>query len=196
VKSDATCHRGSLLVAGTPLDGVEFRRFHSQADLRGTFTETFQENWGTRLQPVQWSVVESRANVLRGVHLHFRHTEYFSLLRGMATIGLRDARANSPSRNRWSLYQVSGEAMAGLIFPAGILHGWYFHEDSVHLQAVSESHADYARDDNRGCHWSDPALEIPWPCTDPILSKRAAAFPRLRDVLSTCELREGPSLPG
>jgi dTDP-4-dehydrorhamnose 3,5-epimerase len=80
------------------------------------------------------------------------------------------------------MYELHGADMACLSFPIGLLHGWYFHEATIHLQAVSESYIDYGTTDNWGCHWSDPALEIPWPFTDPILAMRASDFPTLRGL--------------
>jgi dTDP-4-dehydrorhamnose 3,5-epimerase len=176
---------GSRLVAGTVIDGVEIRPLKMNFDARGCFTEVFQERWNTCIVPVQWSVVQSRANVFRGLHLHRDHDEYVAVIAGRASIGLRDVRPWSPTNGAWSLYELLGTDLACLTFPPGLLHGWYFHEPSVHLQAVSEAYADYADSDNLGCHWSDPALEIPWPFTDPILTDRASNFPSLKSLLDT-----------
>jgi dTDP-4-dehydrorhamnose 3,5-epimerase len=83
------------------------------------------------------------------------------------------------------MYELTGADLGCLTFPSGILHGWYFHTDALHLQAVSESYAQYADDDNWGCIWSDPALEIPWPFGgQPIVARRAAEFPPLGTLLA------------
>lgn len=171
-------------MAGSAIDGVEFRRLDMRPDHRGTFTEVFQTHWGTCIAPVQWSVVQSHARVFRGVHLHRRHDEYFSVMRGRATVGLRDVRPWSPTRNASAMYELSGDELACVTFPLGVLHGWYFHEDTIHLQAVSEAYVDYGTDDNWGCLWSDPALEIPWPITgEPIVTRRAGDFPTMNALL-------------
>lgn len=177
---------GSRLVAGREIDGVAFRHLEMRRDHRGIFTEVFQTYWGTCLEPVQWSVVHSHARVFRGMHLHRRHAEYFSALRGRATVGLRDIRPWSPTRGMSAMYELSGDHLACLTFPLGVLHGWYFHEDTMHLQAVSEAYVDYGQDDNWGCVWSDPALEISWPITgEPIITKRAGDFPTLNALLES-----------
>lgn len=174
----------SRLVAGTAIDGVELRRLTTHCDHRGGFTEVFQQSWHTCISPVQWSVVRSHARVFRGVHLHRRHDEYFAVLQGRATVGLRDIRPWSPTRDAWAMYELVGADLACVTFPLGVLHGWYFHEDTLHLQAVSEAYADYGEDDNWGCVWSDPALEIPWPIADdPIVTRRAGDFPTLGALL-------------
>ena len=80
-----------------------------------------------------------------------------------------------------------------LTFPAHLLHGWYFHTRALHLQAVSESYADYGCDDNLGVHWSDPELGIPWDFADPILSPRAAGFGSLAALRSELAGRRPPA---
>ena len=183
-RAQATEPAGSRLLAGHGIDGVELRLLDMRRDHRGSFTEAFQSDWQTGIVPVQWSIVHSRASVFRGMHVHRRHDEYFAVVQGRAAVGLRDMRPWSPTRNAWALYELSDREIACLIFPPGLLHGWYFHEDSIHLQAVSEPFAQYAGDDNWGCRWSDPALEIPWPFTaEPILTERARTFPSLGELI-------------
>jgi dTDP-4-dehydrorhamnose 3,5-epimerase len=179
----ATEEPPSRLVAGTAIHGVELRSLKMNFDVRGCFTEVFQDRWKTCIKPVQWSVVHSQPNVFRGLHLHRDHDEYISVVVGRVCVGLRDVRPWSPTNGAWSLYELSGANLACVTFPPGLLHGWYFHEPSIHLQAVSESYADYGDTDNWGCHWSDPALGIPWPFTDPILARRAADFSGLEELI-------------
>jgi len=173
----------SKLTAGQPIEGVELKNLTMHRDARGSFTEVFQEHWGTVLKPCQWSVVHSVENVFRGCHLHLRHDEYFCLLQGEASVGLRDERPNSPTFGNWQLYRLHGADLAALVFPVGLVHGWYFYTESMHLQAVSESYVDYGADDNFGVHWSDPSLEIPWQIDrEPLLAERAAGFGTLAEM--------------
>jgi dTDP-4-dehydrorhamnose 3,5-epimerase len=126
--------------------------------------------------------VHSRPGVFRGMHFHRRHDEYFALLTGKAAVGLRDLRPWSPTYGAHALFEVTGDRPSCIVFPRGLLHGWYFHEDSLHLQAVSESYSDYAAEDNLGCHWSDPGIGIDWPFTEAIVAPRAAGFSSLRTL--------------
>jgi dTDP-4-dehydrorhamnose 3,5-epimerase len=189
--------RGSRLVAGRAIDGVELRVLDTRRDGRGSFTEVFQEHWHTGIRPVQWSVVHSGPRVFRGVHLHRRHDEYFGVIQGRAAVGLRDVRPWSTTRGAWSLYELVGAELACVTFPLGVLHGWYFHEETIHLQAVSEAYRDYADDDNWGCVWSDPALEIPWPFTsDPIVTARVKDFPTMGALLEALGAWQPPRRAG
>lgn len=166
----------SQLIAGEPIHQVVFKQIDEKKDDRGSFSEIFQNYWKTPIKPVQWSVVKSNAGVFRGMHFHKRHDEYFSLLSGHCLVGLKDIRPNSPTEGIFSLYELHEKDMAAIIFPRGLLHGWYFYESSVHLQSVSEAYADYAKNDNLGCHWNAPDLDIPWPMKEVILSKRSQDF--------------------
>jgi dTDP-4-dehydrorhamnose 3,5-epimerase len=169
----------------TGIAGVVQRPLCVNRDDRGSFTEIFCEQWNLPIAPTQWSLVESKARSLRGMHIHLRHDEYITVIRGHACVGLYDMRENSPTLGQSTLIDLDASMLCCLSFPRGILHGWYFPEDSLHLQAVSEEYSDYAGDDNHGCHWADPALDIPWPDTDPVLSPRAAAFPTLAELRET-----------
>jgi dTDP-4-dehydrorhamnose 3,5-epimerase len=128
------------------------------------------------------------------MHVHARHDEYYCLVRGRAYVGLRDIRPWSTTENVWALFDMSGDDLAFVQFPAGVVHGWYFAEDSVHLQAVSETYARYQQDDNLGCQWSDPALGIPWPQASAHVSEAAAAFPGFEALCRT--FRAGVAWPG
>lgn len=166
----------SSLISGGNIHQVTFRKVEEHQDYRGSFSEIFQEHWATCLAPVQWSVVKSNAKVFRGMHLHLRHDEYFSLLSGHCLVALKDVRPGSPTEGVFSLYELFAEDMAALVFPRGLLHGWYFYEPSLHVQAVSEAYVDYHTDDNYGVHWQAPDLGIPWPVKEATLSVRAQDF--------------------
>ena len=174
----------SSLIAGKEIQGVRLKPLKEHKDYRGSFTEIFEQKEDTGIQPTQWSMVKSDTNVFRGMHLHKRHDEYFCIVQGTCLVGLKDIRPDSSTYFQSSLYQLTGDDLASLIFPKGILHGWYFFESSVHIQAVSESYCDYGDDDNWGCHWQDPELDIPWGIENPIISDRSRNFPGLKALIN------------
>ena len=160
-------------------EGVRLRTLDMNRDFRGTLTEVFRNSWETDIVPVQWNITSTGAGVLRGVHVHIRHADYLITVAGTTSIGLRDLRPGSPTEGATALLRMSGEQLSALTIPAGVAHGFYFHEPSIHLYAVSD-YWDTA--DELGCHWADPALEIAWPVTSAILSERDAALPPLRAI--------------
>ena len=79
-------------------NGVELHQLEPHADSRGVFTELFRDSWGLPVEPVQWNAVRSEANVLRGVHAHWQHADYLTVVVGRAAIGLHDLREGSADR--------------------------------------------------------------------------------------------------
>jgi dTDP-4-dehydrorhamnose 3,5-epimerase len=161
-------------------DGVRVLELTSHPDSRGTFTEVFRTEWDSGISPVQWNVVSSQSNVLRGVHVHLIHADYFILLKGRASIGLCDLRAASPTRGRAAIVELDGLALKALMIPPGVAHGFYYHEPSLHLYSQSHYHD---ASEALGCHWADPGLAIPWRTTTVIVSPRDAALPSLAALL-------------
>ncbi len=174
--------RNSAMVKGDQIDGVQLKTLKVNADDRGTFTEVFKQHWEPAFDFVQFSVVQSEANVMRGCHLHWNHDEYICLLSGSASVGLRDERPGSRTRNAWSLYELYADDMAALIFPRGLVHGWYFPERSTHLQGVTEAYDTYGGYDNLRINWLDPDLGIPWPSRTAVLTDQAENAPSLQEV--------------
>ncbi len=166
--------------ASIPIQGVQKVCLAMHDDYRGVFTEVFREEWNLGVHPVQWNVVRSKANVLRGVHVHKRHMDYLIVAEGKATIGLCDLRRASPTERVACTVEMCGEDLAGLVIPPRVAHGFYFHTPAIHIYAVTH-YWDPA--DELGCHWSDPSLGIDWPVNSPIVSERDKALGSLEALL-------------
>jgi dTDP-4-dehydrorhamnose 3,5-epimerase len=150
-------------------------------DDRGRFLEIFRSEWSVGVEPVQWNAVQSNEGVLRGVHVHPRHDDYLVVAAGHAAVGLRDLRRDSETEGRACLVDMFGDRPARLTIPHGVAHGFYFYEPTLHIYAVS--HYWDVRDE-LGCHWADPALEIPWPASTAEVSERDAHLPPLAEMLA------------
>ena len=163
-----------VLPAGVRITGLVPHR-----DERGEFTEVYRREWDTGIAPVRWNAVRSRATVLRGVHVHPRHDDYLLAYEGEASIGLRDLREASPTAGLATCVEMRGASPFALTIPHGVAHGFYFHTDAIHFYAVS-----HYRDpeDELGCRWDDPELEIPWPIKRALISARDEALPSLREL--------------
>ena len=159
--------------------GVRLVPLTPHGDERGVFTELFRASWDTGVAPVQWNVVSSNANVLRGVHAHVRHTDYLTLAVGRATIGLHDLRAESPTGGLGTTVDLDADEPAALVIPVGVAHGFYFHSSSVHVYAVSH---EFDPADELGCRWDDPELEVAWPCAKPMISSRDEGLGSLSEL--------------
>jgi dTDP-4-dehydrorhamnose 3,5-epimerase len=169
----------SVAVVGALPDGVVLTTLTPHGDDRGTFTELFREEWETGVRPVQWNVVASEAGVLRGVHVHPCHDDYLTIVRGRATVGLRDLRGAMPTEDAVACVELDGARPAAISIPHGVAHGFYFHVPSLHVYAVSHY---WDEADELGCRWDDPALALPWPQRAATISPRDAALPCLAEL--------------
>jgi dTDP-4-dehydrorhamnose 3,5-epimerase len=174
----------SARVAGSLPHDVRLSPLVPHRDERGTFVELFREEWETGVHPVQWNAVDSEQGVLRGVHVHLRHDDYLAVIRGSATVGLRDLRDDSPTAGAAACVELGAEDPTAISIPHGVAHGFHFTLPSTHIYAVS-SYWDPA--DELGCRWDDPGLGIPWPQRQARISQRDADLPPLEVLLG--ELR-------
>lgn len=177
---ELTAESGATLPQSLP-QGVSLRSLQRHRDERGSLTELFRTSWETGVDAVQWNYVESEGAVLRGVHVHIKHGDYLILLSGHATVGLRDLRHDSTTAGLTALIEMHGNDPHALTIPPGVAHGFYFHKPCLHIYGVSEF---WDPEDELGCHWADPALEINWPNRAPVISARDAALPSLRDLVA------------
>lgn len=168
-------------------DGVALRPLTMNRDPRGSFTELFRDEWDTGLAPVQWNAVSSEPRTLRGVHVHIRHDDYLTVLKGRACVGLRDLRRDSPTEGLSVLVELTEDPLIALLIPHGVAHGFYFPELSLHLYAVTTY---WDVDDELACHWADPDLGISWPAEPALVSERDATAPSLAELLDELELSQ------
>jgi dTDP-4-dehydrorhamnose 3,5-epimerase len=173
-------------------EGVLWLTLPAHQDGRGWLSEIFRCDHRTELGIVQWNAVQSGAGVLRGVHVHVRHTDYVVLLAGRACFGLYDLRPASATFRQAVLLEASAASLRGLLIPPGVAHGFYFSEPSMLVQGVT---ACWDPEDELACSWADPALGIPWPTTAPMLSQRDAAAGTFQGLLETYCRRAQPRPP-
>ena len=164
--------------------GTRVHPLATHADERGAFTELFREEWETGVRPVQWNAVASEAGVLRGVHVHVRHGDYLTVVAGSAHVGLCDLRDDSPTADMAAMVELRADAMAAIVIPPGVAHGFLFPEPSLHVYAVTHY---WDEEDELGCHWDDPALRLEWPRAPRLVSsrdERAGSLAALRERLA------------
>jgi len=157
------------------LDDIELIGLQAHSDARGDLTEVFRDEWvGER--PVQWNLVHSRPNTLRGVHVHVRHADYILPIAGTMHVGLCDLRPESAGFKAGRMIELSSSNRMLLKIPPGIAHGFCFLRKMTFAYGVTSYWADA---DELGCRWDDPDLGLRWPVETPLLSPRDASAPPL-----------------
>lgn len=149
--------------------------------------EIYRASWELGPPPVQWNLVRSVADTVRGVHVHIHHADYWTLAHGRATVGFRDLRLASRTRGVSGELHLSSNDPRLLFIPPGVAHGFQFHEESVHVYAVTHY---WDLRDELGCRWDDPALSISWPSKKALLSARDRDACSLEDLVREFETRQ------
>jgi dTDP-4-dehydrorhamnose 3,5-epimerase len=91
-----------------------------------------------------------------------------------------DVRVGSPTFGRWVGQTLSATDERQLYIPAGFAHG--FAVTSAEAIVLYKCTEYYHAEAERTIRWDDPAIGIPWPVTNPLLSAKDRDAPALADL--------------
>jgi dTDP-4-dehydrorhamnose 3,5-epimerase len=156
-------------------------------DSRGFFLETYHQAkyaaGGVSGAFVQDNHSFSTLGTLRGLHAQ-RAKPQGKLVRAvegeMFDVAV-DVRRGSPSFGRWVGALLSGDNFRQLWIPPGFAHGFCVLSERVHVEYKCTDFYDKA--DEIVVAWNDPEIAVAWPISEPVLSAKDAAAPRLAAVL-------------
>lgn len=169
----------------TPIAGVWILDLEQREDDRGFFARQWcqreMEAHGLNPRLAQCSVsFNHKRGTLRGIHLQTApHAEakVVRCPRGAIYDVAVDLRPDSPTYGQWTAAELTADNGRMLYVPEGCGHGFQTLADNTEVfYQISEF---YFPELSRGILYSDPALGIPWPVANPILSERDRAFPCL-----------------
>jgi dTDP-4-dehydrorhamnose 3,5-epimerase len=156
-------------------------------DERGFFMETYAksvfESAGIKGEVVQQNHSRSLRGVLRGLHFQrepYAQAKLVRCSRGEVFDVAVDIRKGSDTFGRWVSSSLTDSNRNMLYVPRGFAHGFLTLSDVAEVQ-YSVDNA-YAPDYEGGVIWNDPDLKIHWPTANPILSKKDAGWPPLRQL--------------
>ncbi|BAU26518.1 dTDP-4-dehydrorhamnose 3,5-epimerase [Aneurinibacillus soli] len=157
-------------------------------DARGYFMESYNQRvfheLGIHTAFIQDNQSLSReTGVLRGLHyqLHPKaQTKLIRVLSGVIYDAVVDIRHGSPTFGQWEAFILSEDNRRQLLVPQGFAHGFCtLVPDTLVFYKVDEY---YSPEHDRGIAWDDPALGIPWPTSNPILSEKDKHHPVLAEA--------------
>lgn len=157
-------------------------------DHRGFFMESYNEGVleqsGLKYNFVQDNQSLSREpGTVRGLHYQLNskaQTKLVRVLSGAVYDVVVDLRKNSPTFGQWEGFILSEYNLRQLLVPKGFAHGFCtLVPDTQIFYKVDEY---YSPEHDRGILWSDPALNIMWPISHPILSNKDENWPELKDA--------------
>jgi dTDP-4-dehydrorhamnose 3,5-epimerase len=156
-------------------------------DKRGFFMETYQQERyrkaGISQTFIQDNLSFSVKGTLRGLHFQINRPQakLVQVVSGEIFDVAVDIRKGSPTFGQWAGVILSSETKRQLFVPEGFAHGFcVLSETALFLYKCSDL---YVQADEGGILWSDPAIGIEWPITDPIISDKDNRLPCLSALL-------------
>jgi dTDP-4-dehydrorhamnose 3,5-epimerase len=155
-------------------------------DARGFFVESWRaDRWGAGgvAGPfVQDNHSRSRAGTLRGLHAQGRRPQgkLVRVVRGEIWDVAVDVRHGSPSFGQHVAEKLSAENFLQLWIPPGFAHGFVVLSDEAEFVYKCTDY--YDPTDELRILWNDPALAIPWPIAEPLLSEPDRRAPTLAEL--------------
>ena len=172
-------HMGSVVV-------LAHERFE---DERGFFMETFRADQfrelGLPTEFVQDNLSRSSKHVLRGLHFQWDPPmgKLMRVAQGRAFLVAVDIRKDSPTLGQSFGIEVAADDGKQVWAPAGFARGFCVLSDTAEIQYKCTGM--YNRLAESGILWSDPALGIAWPVSNPILSSKDERARTLADWLAS-----------
>ncbi|MBI3255770.1 MAG: dTDP-4-dehydrorhamnose 3,5-epimerase [Candidatus Andersenbacteria bacterium] len=154
------------------------------SDERGAFSELFKASefsaHGIPDLFVQVNQSVSAKGVLRGLHYQKQPSaqgKLVSVAHGEIFDVAVDIRQGSPTYGKWIGQALSAKVKNMLYIPIGFAHGFYVLSESAELVYFCTN--EYAKEQEAGIIWNDPAIGITWPGSEPLVSAKDAALPLL-----------------
>ena len=120
----------------------------------------------------------TRRGTLRGMHFQVVPHAEAKMVRcvsGAVHDVALDLRPESPTYKQSFATELSATNGRALFMPEGIAHGFQtLADDSTLFYQMSTA---YEAEAATGVRWNDPAFQIDWPLTDPIVNDRDQSFP-------------------
>lgn len=177
-----------MRILPTPLSGLFQIEPDVFGDARGKFVEIFRESRydaaGIDKLFVQDNFSWSVRGTLRGLHYQLGRPQgkLVTVVKGSVYDVAVDIRQGSPTFGQWYGVELSETTMRQLYIPPGFAHGFcVLSEEAGFLYKCTDV---YSPADERGIIWNDPALDITWPITAPLLSAKDQAYQCLDEMMT------------
>ena len=156
-------------------------------DTRGEFIESYRcdllKNNGIDYEFVQDNIVESKENILRGLHFQKINPQgkLIQALSGKIFDVAVDIREKSSTYGNWVGEFLSDENKKQLFIPPGFAHGYCVVSNNAKVMYKCTDY--FNPNDQYGIIWNDPKINIKWPINSPVLSDKDKLLPQLKFIL-------------
>lgn len=178
-----------MRITESPLPGLLIIEPRVFEDSRGYFFESFNRKVlteaGVEEQFVQDNQSLSQYGVLRGLHYQlapYAQSKLVRVLQGSVWDVAVDIRKNSPTFGQYFGIELSAENRLQLFIPQGFAHGFAVTSPTAVFFYKCDSF--YNPEAERGIHFNDPELAIPWPIASDqaLVSAKDKVLPVFRDA--------------
>ena len=163
-----------MKVSKTKLDDVLLIELDVFEDHRGYYIETYNEalyeRHGITTKFVEDDISASKKNVLRGIHGDFATWKLISCLLGEFYFVVVNCDEKSKHFGAWQSFILSDQNRLQVLVPPGYGNGHAALTDRVIFHYKQSNY--YNPQEQFTYTWDDPRLNISWPVTNPILSRR------------------------
>jgi len=163
-------------VSKTKLDGVLLIKPHVFEDHRGEYVETYNSELyrknGIDIEFVQDDIAVSSRNVLRGIHGDSETWKLVSCLYGKFYLVVVNCDEASPQFGKWESFVLSDQNRLQVLVPPKFGNGHLVLSELAIFHYKQSTY--YNRAGQFTLLWNDPKLNIWWPISNPILSRRDA----------------------
>jgi dTDP-4-dehydrorhamnose 3,5-epimerase len=157
-----------MTIKETPIPGLLIIKPNVFEDSRGYFFESFNRmelmDAGVKTQFVQDNQSLSHFGVVRGLHYQlapYAQSKLVRVLMGSVWDVVVDIRKNSPTFGQHFGIDLSADNKIQLFIPQGFAHGFAVTSDQAVFFYKCDNY--YNPEAERGIHFNDPDLAIPWP---------------------------------
>ena len=167
-----------MKIITTNINGVYLIKPRIFKDDRGVFFESFNEQIfkkkiDSKLNFVQDNQSLSYKGVLRGLHFQkppHAQAKLVSVFKGCVIDVVVDLRKDSVTYGKYILEELSEYNNHQLFVPKGMAHGFLTLEDNTIFSYKCSGF--YHKESEDSLLWNDSTLNIKWPNSNPILSKK------------------------
>jgi dTDP-4-dehydrorhamnose 3,5-epimerase len=160
-------------------------------DLRGDFAKLWAAGWIENFSVGEVFLSSSKKGVIRGLHyLMHPATQKRAVfcVQGKIEDVAVDIRKGSPTYSKYIAVNLEGKSNRGIYLGEGFAHGFLAKEDST---VIYLANIPYDEKYDRGIRWNDPEIGIDWAIGDPILSRKDATLPFLKDAENNFVYNDG-----
>jgi dTDP-4-dehydrorhamnose 3,5-epimerase len=170
----------------TRIDGLVLVQPTVIADDRGFFFETYRrteyERLGIDVEFVQDNHSRSVQGTIRALHFQLEpgQAKLIRCARGSVYDVAVDLRRDSPTYGQYEAFVLSEKNAHQIFVPVGFAHGFCVTSEEADVTYKVSSYYEGATE--RGIAWDDPAIGVPWPVEEALVSERDRTNPRLEEI--------------